>query len=92
MKYVFLAIFVLIASQPVQVSSCDMHESEQTSQHGSHDMDHGDGQGMDCCDHDPSVPSDTCDSVFHCGACPTGVMAISSFVVNVVFKANFKLI
>ncbi len=43
MKYVFLAIFVLIASQPMQVSSCDMQNAQQTSQHGSHDMDHDDG-------------------------------------------------
>ena len=91
MKYVFLAIFVLLATQPMQVSSCDMHESQQTSQHGSHDMGQDDGQSMDCCDHDPSVPSDNCDSMSHCGACPTGVMAFSAIAINTIFKSNTRL-
>jgi len=103
MKYVFLAIFVLLATQPMQVSSCDMHESQQSSQHGSHDMNqqssqhgshdmnHGDDQKMDCCDHDPSVPPDTCDSMSHCGACPTGVMAFNAFSINAIFKTNTRL-
>ncbi|MGB5488443.1 MAG: hypothetical protein WBN06_13705 [Lysobacterales bacterium] len=91
MKYVFLAIFVLIASMPVQVSSCDMHDSQQTSQHGSHDMDHDGGMGMDCCDHDPAVPSDNCDSMFHCGVCTAGVMAFSAFTINSIFKTNTRL-
>ena len=91
MKYVFLAIFVLIASQPMQLASCDMHESQQTSQHGSHDMNHDGGLGMDCCDHDPSVPSDGCDSLSHCGASSTGVMAFNAFTVNVIFKTNTRL-
>ncbi len=91
MKYVFLAIFVLLSAQPMQAMSCDMHDDQQTSQHGSHDMDHGDAQAMDCCDHDPSVPTDSCDSMFHCGACPAGVMAFSSFAINTVFIANSRL-
>jgi len=92
MRYVFLAIFVLIASMPMQVSPCDMHESQQMSQQGSHGMDHDAMQTMDCCDHDPAVPSDNCNSIFHCGACPTGVMAIHSFVINTVFKAHSRLV
>ncbi|MGB5291764.1 MAG: hypothetical protein WBN41_09995 [Lysobacterales bacterium] len=91
MKYVFLAIFVLLASQPLQVSSCDMHDSQQTSQHGSRDMNHDDMQSMDCCDHDPAMPSDGCDSVFHCGACPSGVMAFSSITLNAIFKTGSRL-
>jgi len=91
MKYVFLAIFVLITAQPVQVMSCDMHDSQQTSQHGSHDMNSDGEQGMDCCDHDPSVPSDSCDSIFHCGACPTGVMAFSALTVNAIIKTHTRL-
>jgi hypothetical protein len=91
MKYVVLAIFVLIASQPLQVSSCEMNNAQQTSQHGSHDMDHDDGSSMDCCDHDPSVPSDNCDSQSHCGAYPTSVMAISALTINVIFKSNTRL-
>jgi hypothetical protein len=78
MKYVFLAIFVLLAAQPMRVSPCDMHAPQQTSHHGSHDMDNDHGKGMDCCDHDPSVPADGCDSMSHCGACPSAVMAFSS--------------
>jgi len=91
MKYVFLAIFVLIATQPVQLASCDMHDSQQTSQHGSHDMDNNDTQAMDCCDHDPSGPSDGCDSLTHCGASSTGVMAFNAFPVNAIFKTNTRL-
>jgi len=91
MKYVFLAIFVLIAAQPTQVSSCNMHDSQQTSHNGSHAMNHDDGQGMDCCDHDPAVPSDNCDSMSHCGACPVGVFAFNSFPANVIFKTGSRL-
>jgi len=91
MKYVFLAIFVLIAAQPMQVSSCKMHDTQQASHSGSHDMNHDDGQDMDCCDHDPSVPSDSCDSVSHCGATTAGVMAFSSIAVNVIFNSNSRL-
>lgn len=91
MKYVFLAMFVLLASQPMQVFSCDMHDDQQTSQHGSHDMDPDDSRSMDCCDHDPAVPSDNCSSMSHCGACPAGVMAFSSITVSAIFKAGSRL-
>ena len=91
MKYVFLAILVLFATQPRQVMSCDMHDTQQTSQQGSHAMDHGEGQGMDCCDHDPSVPSDNCNSMSHCGACPAGVLAFNSLTVEPVFNTNSRL-
>ena len=94
MKYVFLAIFVLFAAQPLQASSCDMQSSQGTS-HSGHDMQdgpmaEGDGAGMDCCDHDPSVPSDNCDSMSHCGACTTAVVAINSSTVNVIFSLNCR--
>jgi hypothetical protein len=91
MKYMFLAIFVLISAQPMQVMSCDMHDSRQTSQSGSHDMDHSGGQDMDCCDHDPSVPSDNCEAMSHCGACPTAVLTLNSFSVNTIFKTSSRL-
>ena len=90
-KYVFLAIFVLFAAQPVQAKSCDMHDSQTMSHSDSHDMDHEDGQDMDCCDHDPSVPSDNCDSTSHCGACTAGVLAFNTFVVSTIHKTNSKL-
>lgn len=96
MKYVFLAIFVLIASQPTQVSSCDMQDSRQTSQHGSNNMDHGDmdhggGSDMDCCEHDPAVPADNCDSMADCSACTAAFMAISTFTTDTVFKVDTQL-
>jgi hypothetical protein len=91
MKYVFLAIFVLIAAQPVQVSGCDMHQSQEISHGGhsempSHDMNDSGGAGIDCCDPDPSVPAGECDSMAHCGACTAGVMGIYSATANLVFS------
>lgn len=91
MKYVFLAIFVLISTQPVQVLSCDMHDSQQTSHSASHPMDHDDGQDMDCCDHDPSTTPGQCDSMFHCGTGTTGVLAFNSLTVNTTFKTVSRL-
>lgn len=91
MKYVFLAIFVLIAAQPSHAAPCDMHAAQQTSHHGSHDMGHDRGQPGDCCDHEPSMPAGHCDSLFHCGACPAGVMAIGVLTINTVFATNVRL-
>ena len=91
MKYVFLAIFVLIAAQPTQVMSCDMHDSQQTTHSGTHNMDHGDMSDMDCCDHDPSVPSDNCDSMSQCSPCTAGVLALNSYTVSTVFKPSSRL-
>jgi hypothetical protein len=85
MRYVLLAIFVLLASQPVQVTACDMHDARQNAQHGTHDMGHGGGQKMDCCDHDPGMPPDHCNPVFHCGAQSVGVMAFNALTVSVMF-------
>lgn len=95
MKYIFLAIFVLLAAQPMPVSSCDMHDSQQASHSGSsdmnHDMDQDMDQNMDCCDHEPSTPVDPCGSMSHCAACPSGVMAISSILVSEVFKTHARV-
>ena len=95
-KYVFLAIFVFIASMPVEVLSCDMQDAQQTSQHGSDNMDHGNmdhgaGNDMDCCDHDPAVPNDNCDSMVDCGVCTASVMAFSVFTMYLVSKADTQL-
>ena len=96
MKYVLLAIFVLLAAQPTYAARCDMHATQQTSQHGSHDMDHGmdhgQGQPMDCCDNEPSMPAGHCDSLFHCGACPAGVLSFDTLAVSTAFKTNARLI
>jgi hypothetical protein len=92
MKFVLLAFFVLIAAQPLQATFCDMHDTQGTShgQHGGmqnhHDMDM-DG-GMDCCDHDPSEPSDNCDSMSHCGASSAGTATINTTPVSVAFATS----
>jgi len=86
MKYVFLAIFVLLAAQPMRASSCNMHHAQPTGHHASHDMDHGNGQDMDCCDHEPAMPPDHCDSMFHCGACPAGLLTLDTPALNTGFK------
>jgi len=92
MKYIFLAIFVLIAAQPpMQASPCDMHGAQQSADHASHDMDHGGGQKMDCCDHDPGMPADHCNPAFHCGAHSVGVMAFNAFTINVIFVPGDRL-
>jgi hypothetical protein len=95
MKYLFLAIFVLLAAQPFQASYCDMQESQEAPQSG-HGMQHGsmadaDGTGMDCCDHDPSTPSDSCDSMSQCGACVSAVFAINPSTVITIFNVDSRL-
>jgi len=89
MKYVLLAIFVLFAAQPLRASLCDMcngqgaTESVDNHVHGS-DMNHGDMQDMDCCDHDsadshdPLDSNDSCDSMSHCGACTASVVVLDA--------------
>jgi hypothetical protein len=95
MKFVFLAIFVLFAALPVQATGCDMQQSQGAS-HSSHtempghDMDDGDGADMDCCDHDPSVPSDECDPMSHCGAATAGVASIDSSTVDLIFSVGSR--
>jgi hypothetical protein len=95
MKYLFLAIFVLLAAQPFQASYCDMQDPQETS-HSGHNMQDGpmmddDGTGMDCCDHDPSTPSDSCDSMSQCGACVTAVLAITPSTVVAIFNVVSRL-
>lgn len=92
MKYLFLAIFVLIAAQPpVQLSMCDLHDAQQSAQQGSHDTGHGGGRKMDCCDHDPGMPPDHCNPVFHCGSHSVGVMAFNVFTISVMFMPGDRL-
>ena len=63
MKYVLLAIFVLIAAQPLQASYCDICDGQDSgqSQHGNMNestMDN-DMQDMDCCDYETAnYPAD----------------------------------
>jgi len=90
MKYVFLAFFVFFASLPLQATSCDMHENQGTSfnQHG--DKQHDNMPDMDCCDHDPSIPSDNCESQSTCGAGTATVVAINPATSNTVFVSGCR--
>jgi hypothetical protein len=86
MRFVLLAIFVLLAAQPLPAVSCDMHGEQGTTHNESSNMpmDHG-GQDMDCCDQDPETPGDNCGSLSHCGACPTGLVGLAPSALNMAF-------
>jgi hypothetical protein len=88
MKYIFLSIFVLLAAQPLQVSACDMHDAQETA-HMPHDgMQQDQDMDMDCCDHDPSDSSDSCDSMTHCKVGTAPVVAIASYPVSILFTST----
>ena len=94
MKFFLLAIFVLFAAQPVQASACNMCAGQDTG-HSQHDNMHDgpmddDAQNTDCCDHDSDDPDDGCDSMSHCGACATALVAISPSVLNPAFIPNLQ--
>ena len=82
MKYVFLAIFVLIAAQPVQVSFCSMDLNTGDMNMGmDHVMEYPPGVAdadENCCDHDNTDTSQSCDSPTHCGAASAGVAVIDA--------------
>jgi len=93
MKFIFLAIFVLLAAQPLQASSCDMSNGQGTdhSQHGSMNdtaMDHENMQDMDCCDQDSADMGDGCGAMTHCGSCPAGVAVIHPAIFGANFDSN----
>ena len=94
MKHVLLAIFVLLAAQPLQASFCDMCDAQEQTheQHGdmNGDMNHGDMQDMDCCDDDPAKPIDGCDSMSHCGACTAGVVTLNANMINAVYSISSR--
>ncbi len=85
MKYIFLAIFVLLAAaaQPLQASLCDMCDAQGTSH-----SQHGDMGDMDCCGQDSTPSSDNCDPMSHCGACTAGPVIVSINTTNIVFAVN----
>lgn len=85
MKYVFLAIFVLLAAQPLQASLSDMCGAQGTSF-----TPHGDMDNMDCCGQDPTESSDNCDPMSHCGACVAGVVTVSTDTTNAISPTNFR--
>ena len=99
-----LAIFVLLAAQPLQASFCDMcadqkamHSGMASDEEHGHDMhagmDHGDdSQAMDCCDDESAAGDDHCATMAHCGACPTGNAAVSPSIAAVMIStAKMKL-
>ena len=71
MKHVILAIFILIAVQPVQASLCAMDmDMDMDMDHGAqHEME-TDRSHPDCCDNDKQDPTGSCDPQLHCGAAP----------------------
>jgi len=90
MKYVFLAIFILFAAQPVQATSCGMCDGHNGTMSGDsmhEDSMHDDHeQPMDCCDQDPAESGDSCDAMSHCGACVVGVVAINASTLSTFFN------
>lgn len=81
MRFIFLAIFVLLAAQPLPVAACDMHTGQETTHDTSGamtggSMDH-DAQDMDCCDQGPASADDGCGSFSHCVTCPAGLVALT---------------
>jgi len=86
MKYVLLAIFVLIAAQPLQATSCDMHDDQNTSHSQHANMTHDDGPAMDCCDNELADSGDGCSSMSQCGTCPAGLAAVKPSLVSVMFN------
>jgi hypothetical protein len=85
MKHALLAIFLFIASLPVEASSCDMHGSQDVphSQHGGM-MDHGQME-MDCCEQDSADSSCDCDPLMHCGASFSGAVTIDNSAVSIAY-------
>ena len=82
MKQVILAILIVIAAQPVQASLCSMNMDMGDMNMG---MDHVMQQApeapcpdADCCDHDDTDTSHSCDSPAHCGAAPAGVAVLDA--------------
>jgi hypothetical protein len=104
MRYVFLAIFVLLAAQPLQASFCDMcagqkalHADMMSDDMSGDDMhagmDHGNNsKAMDCCDDELADGDEHCAGMVHCGASPAGnaavIPSISSALISV---AKLKL-
>lgn len=86
MKYILMAVFVFIASLPVEAVSCTMHGSQDMSHNQHADMmDHGQTD-MDCCDDEGSGSPGNCDPLQHCGASASGVVAIDTSPVNIAYS------
>ena len=82
MKQVILAIFIVIAAQPVQASLCSMDMAMGDMDMGvDHVMQHEQDAprpDADCCDHDGTNTSDPCGSPAHCGAAPAGAAVLDA--------------
>lgn len=91
MKYVLLAIFVLLSAQPSRASLCDMEAAAKVASEHITGMNHsginhdnmvdhqmaGGMSDMDCCDGEAKDSNHQCDSMAHCGACTAGVMTLA---------------
>lgn len=82
MKNVILALFVLFAAQPVQASFCtmDLYMGDMKSA-----MDHvmqpaaaAPVPDVDCCEHEDTDTSRSCDSTAFCGATPASAAVLEA--------------
>ena len=77
MRYVILALLILLAAQPAQASFCstDMGMGDTTPV-----MDHAMPQTPDtnCCDHEDQDSSQSCDPLAYCGAVPAGAAVLAA--------------
>ncbi len=82
MKHVILALLILFAAQPVQASFCSMDmnmgDMDMSMDHVMQQTMDGDGSDSDCCDHDDTDTSHSCDSPAHCGAAPAGAAVLDA--------------
>jgi hypothetical protein len=82
MKHVILALLILFAAQPVQASFCSMTLNMSDLIMGmDHVVQHAPNAprpDADCCDHDDTDTSQSCDSPANCGAAPAGAAALDA--------------
>ena len=82
MKNVILALFVLFAAQPVQASFCtmDLNMGNMNSAM-DHVMQHAVDApvpDVDCCEHEDTDTSRSCDSTAFCGATPASAAVLEA--------------
>ena len=87
MKNVILALFVLFAAQPVQASFCTMELNMGGMNMGNmnsamdHVMQHAADApvpDVDCCEHEDTDTSRSCDSTAFCGATPASAAVLEA--------------
>ena len=82
MKHVILALLILFAAQPVQASFCstdmNMGDMDMSMDHIMQQATDAPSPDSDCCDHDDTDTSHSCDSPAHCGAAPAGAAVLDA--------------